>query len=147
MSVVALGTFKGAEVKTHACRHDASEHHVSLALWAGGAMDESADVFGQGMGFWHDASLKEAGAQHSQSPACACEVDSGDATTLNFRRLIRCSILIGFWQEMGLAEYRLSGIVGILRQLDRLLIHVQLRDSVLKSPNVRRGACEGSPLN
>jgi hypothetical protein len=68
MSVVALRTLKGAEAEPHACRHDASDHHVSLALWAGRAVDENADVFGQGMGFWHDASLKEAGAQHSQSP-------------------------------------------------------------------------------
>jgi len=41
---------------------------VSPAFWAGGAVDQRVDVFGQGMGFWHDASLKEAGAQHSQSP-------------------------------------------------------------------------------
>ena len=103
MGAVAFRTLEGAEAKSHACRHDASEHHVSVALWAGGAVDESADVFGQGMGFWHDASLKEAGAQHSQSPVCACEVDSGDRTTSDFRSPIRCSILIGFWQEMGLA--------------------------------------------
>jgi hypothetical protein len=118
MSVVALRTLKGTEAKPHACRHNANDHHVSLALRAGWAVDESADVFGQGMGFWHDASLKEAGAQHSQSPVEACELDSGDGTTLNFSGPLRCSRLIGFWQEMELAECRLSGIVGILRQLD-----------------------------
>jgi hypothetical protein len=84
MSTVAFGTLKGAQVEPHACRRDASEHHMSLALWAGGAVDENADVFGQEMGFWHDASLKEAGAQHSQSPVCACEVDRGDRTNFKF---------------------------------------------------------------
>jgi hypothetical protein len=140
MSVVALRTLKGAEVEPHACRHDASEHHMSLALWAGGAVDEGADVFGQEMGFWHDASLKEAGAQHSQSPVCACEGDSGDRTTLNLGPLIRCSILIGFWQGEGLAECQLSGIVGILRQLDRLPIYVQLRAQRLAWHLRRRGS-------
>jgi hypothetical protein len=91
---------------------------MSIALWAGRAMDVNADVFGQGMGFWHDAFLKEAGAQHSLSPVYACEVDSGDRATLNFRGPLRCSKLIGFWREMELAECHLSGIIGILRQLD-----------------------------
>jgi hypothetical protein len=74
MSVVALRAFKCAEVEADVQGHDASEHHLSIALWAGGAMDDSADAFGQGMRFWHDASLKEAGAQHSLSPVCACSV-------------------------------------------------------------------------
>ena len=55
-------------------RRDASEHHLSMAFWAGGALDVYVDAFGQGMGLRHDASLKEAGAQHSLSPVCACEV-------------------------------------------------------------------------
>jgi hypothetical protein len=74
MRVVAFRTLKGAEAKPHACRHDASDHHVSLALWAGRAVLVNVDVFGQGMGFWHDASLNEAGEQHSQSPVDACGV-------------------------------------------------------------------------
>ena len=118
MNVVALRALKGAEVEPHACRHDASEHHMSIALSADRAMDVNVDVFGQGMGFWHDGSLKAAGAQHSLSPVYACEVDSGDRPTLNFRGPLRCSKLIGFWQEMELAECHLSGILAILRQLD-----------------------------
>jgi hypothetical protein len=74
MNVVALRALKRAQVETHALRHDASEHHVSMALWTGGALDVDVDAFGQGMRLWHDASLKEAGAQHSLSPVCACEV-------------------------------------------------------------------------
>lgn len=45
-------------------------------------------------------------------------MNGGDGTTLNFRGPIRCSILIGFWRELAAAECHLSGIVGILRQLD-----------------------------
>jgi hypothetical protein len=74
MSVVALGAFKCTEVEADVQGHDASEHHLSIALWAGGVMDDSADTFGQGMRFWHDASLKEAKARHSRSPVCACSV-------------------------------------------------------------------------
>jgi hypothetical protein len=68
VKVIALGALKRAEVETHAHGHDASEHHMSMALWTGGALDMNVDVVGQGMRLWHDASLKEAGAQHSQSP-------------------------------------------------------------------------------
>jgi hypothetical protein len=59
---------------------------MSKALWAGWALDMNVDRFGQGMRFWHNASLKEAGAQHSQSPvACLGEVDSGDRDDFKFR--------------------------------------------------------------
>jgi len=68
MNVVAFGALKDVEVETQACRHDTSEHHVSLAPWAGGALDLNVDVVGQGVRFRHHASLKGAGAQHSQSP-------------------------------------------------------------------------------
>jgi hypothetical protein len=70
VNVVALGALKRAEVETYACGHDASEHHVSMALGASRAMDASGDVFEPRKKFWHDASLKQgrAGAQHSLSP-------------------------------------------------------------------------------
>jgi hypothetical protein len=45
--------------KTHTRRHDASEHHVSVALWASRAMDLEVDVVWQEIGFLHDASLFE----------------------------------------------------------------------------------------
>ena len=57
---------KRADIETHACKHDANEHHVSAALWASGAMDVEVDVVRQEIGFLHDASLiAEVGAQHS----------------------------------------------------------------------------------
>jgi hypothetical protein len=62
VNVVAFGALKRAEVETHACGHDASEHHVSTALWASGAMDVSVDVVGQEIGFLHDASLRGGGS-------------------------------------------------------------------------------------
>lgn len=74
MNVVALKALKRSEVETHALRRDASEHHVSMAFWTGGTLDVNVDAVGQGMRFWHDASLAETGAQHSLSPVCACEV-------------------------------------------------------------------------
>jgi hypothetical protein len=66
--MIAPGALKRAEVEPHACGHDASEHHVGVALWAGGAMGINVDGIGQGTGFRHDASLNKAGAQHSLSP-------------------------------------------------------------------------------
>ena len=75
MNVVALRALKRADIETHTCRHDASEHHVSAALWASRATDVKADVVRQEIGFLHDASLiEEAGAQHSLSPVDACGV-------------------------------------------------------------------------
>ena len=55
MSVVALRALKGVEVETHTCGHDASEHHVSMALCASRAMDVKVDVVRQEIGFLHDA--------------------------------------------------------------------------------------------
>ena len=73
MNVVALRALKRADIETHTCRHDASEHHVSAALWASRATDVKVDVVRQEIGFLHDASLiEEAGAQHSLSPVDAC---------------------------------------------------------------------------
>jgi hypothetical protein len=57
-----------ADIETHPCRHDASERHVSLALWASRAMGVEADVVGQEIGFLHDASLiEEAETKYSLS--------------------------------------------------------------------------------
>jgi hypothetical protein len=46
VNVIALGALKRAEIEAHARRHDAREHHVSMAPWAGGALDLSVDVVG-----------------------------------------------------------------------------------------------------
>lgn len=63
LGVVAVRALKDPKVETDAYRHDASEHHVSVAPWAGGALDLNVDVIGQRMRFWHNASLKQAGAR------------------------------------------------------------------------------------
>lgn len=68
VNVIALRALKRAEVEPRARRHDAREHHGSMASGASWPLDVSIDVVGKKMGFLHDASLKEAGAQHSQSP-------------------------------------------------------------------------------
>ena len=64
MKVGAL-TFEGAEVETHASRHDAREHRESTALWASWTMDAGAHLVRQEIRFLHNASLREAGAQRS----------------------------------------------------------------------------------
>jgi hypothetical protein len=55
VNVIALRALKRADIETHTCRHDASEHHVSAALWASRAMDVKVDVVRQEIGFLHDA--------------------------------------------------------------------------------------------
>jgi len=55
----ALRALKGADIETHTCRHDPSEHHVSVALWTSRAMDVKVDVVRQEIGLFHDASLIE----------------------------------------------------------------------------------------
>jgi hypothetical protein len=66
--VIAFGALKRAEIETRTRRRDAREHHVSTTIRAGWALDLNADIVGQGTSFWHDASLKKAGARHSLSP-------------------------------------------------------------------------------
>ena len=57
VNVIALRALKRAEVETQPCRHDASEHHMSTALWTNGALNLNVDTVKQGMRFWHNASL------------------------------------------------------------------------------------------
>ena len=53
VNVVALRALKRAEVETHACRHDVRKHYVSIAFWAGTALDLNVDMAGQRTNFWH----------------------------------------------------------------------------------------------
>jgi hypothetical protein len=90
VNMVTPGALKRAEIDTHTHRPDASKQHVSSALWTRGAIDLQVDVVGQKIGFLHDASLKAAGAQHSQSPAVA--VDNPvivQLSVLEFRLAVR----------------------------------------------------------
>jgi hypothetical protein len=62
---ITLRALKRADIETHTCGHDASEHHVSAALWASRAMDVEVDVVRQEIGFLHDTFLfliEQAGA-------------------------------------------------------------------------------------
>jgi hypothetical protein len=56
---IAIGALKRADIETHACRHDASEYHVSTALRASRAMEVEIDLVRQEIGLLHDASLFE----------------------------------------------------------------------------------------
>jgi hypothetical protein len=59
VNVVALRALKRADIETHTCRRDASEHHVSAALWASRTMEVKVDIVRQEIGFLHDAFLVE----------------------------------------------------------------------------------------
>ena len=62
VNVIALRALKRAEVETRACGRDASEHHVSMADRAIGAIDLNVEMGEQGMRFRHDASPKGGGS-------------------------------------------------------------------------------------
>jgi hypothetical protein len=62
LDVIALRTFKRAEIETNACGHDAGEQHAGMTSRAGGALDTSVDLFGQEIGFLHDASPQTGGS-------------------------------------------------------------------------------------
>jgi hypothetical protein len=92
---ITLRALKRAEIETHACRHDASEHHVSAALWASWAMEVEVDVVRQEIGFLHDAFPRRGGGSATLSVTGKClgrSVVIG--TTLGSRVPRRCSILI-----------------------------------------------------
>ena len=56
VKVIALGTLKRAAVEPRARGHDAREHHISMALWASGAVGVNVDLMRQGAAIRHDAS-------------------------------------------------------------------------------------------
>jgi hypothetical protein len=72
-----------------ACWLDADEHHMGLALRTGGALDCSEWNDGrQALRLGHDASLEQAGAQHSLSPVMPRR-RSGDCLTMRRQGLKR----------------------------------------------------------
>ena len=68
--LIADSAFKRLQVDAPgACWLDANEHHLGLALRTGGALNCSEWNNGrQALRLGHDASLEQAGAQHSLSP-------------------------------------------------------------------------------
>jgi hypothetical protein len=67
--VIASSTFKRIQVDARSCWLDTGEHHRDLALRTSGALDYDGWNDGrQVLSLGHDASLEQAGAQHSLSP-------------------------------------------------------------------------------
>jgi hypothetical protein len=62
VKVIAAGTLKCAAVEARARGHDASEHHLSMALWASGAVGVNVDLMRQGAAIRHDASPQQGGS-------------------------------------------------------------------------------------
>jgi hypothetical protein len=100
---ITLRALKRADIETHTCRHDASEHHVSAALWASRAMDVEVDVVRQEIGFLHDAFPHREGGSATLSVTGRCLWRSAVMeTTLGLRTPRRCSILISLRSPMKL---------------------------------------------
>jgi hypothetical protein len=84
--VIADSAFKRMQVDgPGACWLDADEHHMGLALWTGGALNCNEWNDGrQALRLGHDASLEEAGAQHSLSPVMPRR-RSGDSLSMRLQ--------------------------------------------------------------
>jgi hypothetical protein len=65
-------------------RFDPGQHHPALTLRAAWPIDGKQRWEGMTVGFGHDASLRWAGAQHSQSPVDA-DMRDGDGSSMLFR--------------------------------------------------------------
>jgi hypothetical protein len=84
VDVVALRALERAEVKTHARRCDAREHHETMALWARRTMDMSVYIVRQEIGFLHDASLEGGGSTTLSVTGSVPEVSAVIGMTLAF---------------------------------------------------------------
>ena len=88
--LIADSAFKRMQVDAPGpCWVDANEHHLGLALRTGGALNCSEWNDGrQALRLGHDASLEQAGAQHSLSPVMPRR-RSGDCLSMRLRDLKR----------------------------------------------------------
>jgi len=88
--LIADSAFKRLQVDAPgACWLDANEHHVGLAVRTGGALNCSEWNDGrEALRLGHDASLEQAGAQHSLSPVMPSR-RSGDCLSMRLRDLKR----------------------------------------------------------
>ena len=86
--LIADSAFKRLQVDAPgACWLDANEHHVGLAVRTGGALNCSEWNDGrEALRLGHDASLEQAGAQHSLSPVMPSR-RSGDCLSMRLRDL------------------------------------------------------------
>ena len=116
MHVIADSAFKRMQVDAPgACWLDADEHHLGLALRTGGALNCSEWNDGrQALRFGHDASLEQAGAQHSLSPVMPRR-RSGDCLSM---RLQGSQTRVNSWifgRKVGTSPY--SGPAGSPRRV------------------------------
>ena len=97
--LIADSAFKRLQVDAPgACWLDADEHHRGLALRTGGALNCSEWNDGQqALRLGHDASLEQAGAQHSLSPVMPRR-RSGDCRSMRLRDLKR-ELIRGYLEE------------------------------------------------
>ena len=84
LEMLALRTSERQKVGMGGTRFDPGQHHPALTLRAAWPMDGKQGWVGMTIGFRHDASLRWAGAQHSQSPAGA-DMRDGDGSSMLFR--------------------------------------------------------------
>jgi hypothetical protein len=98
--LIADSAFKRLQVDAPgACWLDANEHHLGLALRTGGALNCSDWNDGrEALRLGHDASLEQAGAQHSLSPVMPRR-RSGDSLSVRLRDLKR-ELIRRFLEEM-----------------------------------------------
>jgi hypothetical protein len=97
--LIADSAFKRLQVDAPgACWLDANEHHLGLALRTGGALNCSGWNDGrEALRLGHDASLEQAGAQHSLSPVMPCR-RSGDCLSMRLRDL-KCELIRRYLEE------------------------------------------------
>jgi hypothetical protein len=84
LDMLALRTFERQKVGMGGTRFDPGQHHPALTPGAAGPLDGKQRRAGMTIGFGHDAPLRWAGAQHSQSPVGA-DTRDGDGTSMLFR--------------------------------------------------------------
>src|SRR5207344_3352419 len=89
MYAIADSAFKRMQVDARACQLDTDEHHRGLALRTSGALNCNEWNDGrEALRLGHDASLEQAGAQHSLSPVMPRR-RSGDCLSMRLRDLKR----------------------------------------------------------
>jgi hypothetical protein len=84
LDMLALRTFERQKVGMGGTRFDPGQHHPALTLRAAGPLDGKQGWTGMTIGFMHDASLRWAGAERSQSPVGA-DMRDGDGASMLFR--------------------------------------------------------------
>lgn len=93
MNVIAVGALERAEVETQACWHDVSKHHVSMAFWAGTALDLNVDMAGHRTDFRHCVLPSKRRERNALSHRQCAYWWGGDRRSLVLQIPSRCSVL------------------------------------------------------